>query len=32
MFLEEIVKGLELVIEVCIIYKEDVKEIGGEIL
>ena len=31
MSLEEIVKGLELAIEACIIYKEDVKEIGGEI-
>ncbi|MCC0719648.1 MULTISPECIES: pyroglutamyl-peptidase I [unclassified Clostridioides] len=31
MSLEEIVKGLELAIEACIIHKDDIKEIGGEI-
>ncbi|MEG1311568.1 MAG: pyroglutamyl-peptidase I [Romboutsia sp.] len=31
MSLEEIVKGLELAIEACTIYKDDIKVIGGEI-
>ncbi|MGL5346243.1 MAG: pyroglutamyl-peptidase I [Peptostreptococcaceae bacterium] len=31
MSLEEIVKGLELAIEACTIYNEDIKAIGGEI-
>lgn len=31
MSLDEIVKGLELAIEACTLYKEDIKTIGGEI-
>ena len=31
MSLEEIVKGLELAVEACTIYKNDIEEIGGEI-
>ena len=31
MSLEEIAKGLELAIEACTLYKEDIKTIGGEI-
>lgn len=31
MYLDEIVKGLELAIEACTLYKEDIKTIGGEI-
>ena len=31
MSLEEIVKGLELAIEACTLYSEDIKAVGGEI-
>ena len=31
MSLNEIVKGIELILEACTIYDEDVKVIGGEI-
>ena len=31
MSLEEIVRGLELAIEACTLYKDDIKVIGGEI-
>ncbi len=31
MSLDEIVKGLELCLEACTLYNEDIKAIGGEI-
>ena len=31
MSLDEIVKGLELALEACTLYNEDIKTIGGEI-